>query len=201
MGNNSITYLVSKPSDARARTHVRELSVDNWRELIGFVRKYAQKWFARYGLPESELEDVIVHAGDNAYERVCNCRKPIRNLKAFMRVCAYRAVATRLNRLKPPKVLENLERGDSGLGVKRIVEQIDQETDRTPDWLVLFRYVRMRQRGAAVKVLNALKKDSRHEIAREISGLGHGYFYRVIKKLQSEFDQCYQAYRALWATS
>ena len=213
-----------KPSDAggRARArrrHCRELTVAEWRELYGNCERYATAWFARYGMPLCDLEDTIVDAALDAYERVCGTAV-VRKLGAFMRVAAYKAVAETIRRRKCRENLvwidsipltmpdrdetnaddelseEGFFASDGGAGAEGIVRLVDC-SDRSiePLWLRMFRRVLRCQKGAAKKVIKALRKDSRPAVAAELAGMSRTTLWRNLKKIQIDFAPCYQAYR------
>ena len=200
--------------------HYRELTVDEYRELHALCRKYAEKWFVRHFMPMCDLDDTVVESVDAAYERVC--RKPdVKNLSGFMKVSAFRSVASELRKRKYRKNLEwidaipltmpdtdetnrddeAVEEGflvsDGGLGVHRLVEGVSWDLDRgiVPRWKRLYRIALAKQKGKAASVIRALRKDSRPVVARELSGIPERTFFRILKKIQSDFAQCYRAYR------
>ena len=71
----------------------------------------------------------------------------------------------------------------------RAREESELDQNAEPPWMPLFR-------AAARKVLRALRRDSRYAVARSVSGLPHRSFYRNLKKIRSDFAQCFQDYRA-----
>ena len=205
----------------RGARHFRELSVVDYRILASHCKRYAERWFFRHGLPLCDLEDAVVNATDSAYERIARAKK-IRRLEAFMAVTAYRSVATELRKRKyrrnavwidavplepqldPYDTNPDDEQPDGGFfisdegeGARRIVESAAERTDpaAVPQWLMLFRRTLALQKGKAKKVIAALRKDSRHVVAAEISGIPRRTFQRILKKIQSDFTPCLQAYR------
>jgi len=201
--------------------HYRELSVLEYRRLVWHCNRYARIWFVRHFMPMCDLEDTVVDAVDNAYERIA-CKREIRNFKAFMRISAYRATANALRKRKFRKNLvwidaipltqpdrdetneddEIVEEGffvsDGGAGAERVRHEAEVAVDseREPWWLKLYRDALARQKGKARRVLRALRKDSRYPVAREISNIPERTFFRVLKKIRIDFAQCFQAYRA-----
>ena len=206
---------IVKPSDARARTrtrgtrHFRELSVAEYRVLESLCRRYASRWFVRHGMPMCDLEDAIVNATDDAYERIARMRV-IRKPKAFVAISAYRAVATELRKRKyrrnavwidavplepqldPYDTNPDDEQPDGGFfisdegeGARRIVASAAERTDPAadPQWLRLFRMALALQKGKAKKVIAALRKDSRHTVAAQISGMKAPLFLYYLKKM------------------
>lgn len=211
--------------DGKAVVHFRELSVAEWHGLRGDCEKYATAWFARYGMPLCDLEDTIGDAAYDAYERVC--RTPVvANLRTFMRVAAYKAVAEAMRKRKSRENMvridsipltmpdrdeanaddELTEEGffasDGGAGAEEIVRLVDcSDCSIEPLWLRMFRRALGRQKGAAKKVVKALRKDSRPAVAAELSRMSRSWFYANLKKIQADFAQCFRAYRAwraLW---
>ena len=205
--------------DGKAAIHFRELSVTEWHELYENCRRYATSWFRRYGMPTGELGDTISAASDDAYERVCGT-PVVRNLPAFMRVTAYKAVAQAIRRRKSRENLvwidslpltmpdrdetnaddelneEGFFASDCGAGAERIVQSAEcSDCSIEPPWLRLFRRVLGRQKGKAKKVIAALKKDSRPAVAAQLSAIPKRTFWRNLKKIRDDFAQCYQAYR------
>ena len=71
----------------------------------------------------------------------------------------------------------------------RAREESELDQNAEPPWMPLFR-------AAARKVLRALRRDSRHAVAAEFAGYSRGHFQRILKKIQSDFAQCFQACRA-----
>ena len=223
--------LVREPSyggevvDGRAAVHFRELTVAEWRELRGDCEQYATAWFARYGMPLCDLEDTIGDAVDNAYERVCGTAV-VRNLRTFMRVAAYKAVAGVIRKRKNRENLvwidsipltmpdrdetnaddeldeEGFFASDGGAGAERIVRLVDcSDCSIEPLWLRLFRNALARQTGVAKEIIKALRKDSRPAVAAEFLNISRSWFYTILKKIQADFAQCFRAYcawRALW---
>lgn len=206
--------------DGKAVVHFRELSVAEWHGLRGDCERYATAWFARYGMPLCDLEDTIGDAASDAYERVC--RTPaVANLRTFMRVAAYKAVAEAMRKRKSRENMvwidsipltmpdrdetnaddELTEEGffasDGGAGAERLREAVEVEADggREPLWLQLFRRAISRQKGAAKKVIKALRKDSRPAVAAELCCMSRSTFWRNLKKIRSDFAQCFRAYR------
>ena len=205
--------------DGKAVIHFRELSVSEWQELRADCRRYATSWFRRYGMPMCELEDTIGAAADDAYERVCGTAV-VRNLPAFMRVTAYKAVARAIRRRKggenvvwidslpltmPDRDETNADdeldeegffASDGGAGAERVVEAVDcSNCSIEPLWLRMFRRVLGRQKGKAKKVIAALRKDSRPAVAADLSVIPKRTFWRNLKKIRDDFAQCYQVYR------
>lgn len=205
--------------DGKAVIHFRELSVSEWQELHADCRRYATSWFRRYGMPMCELEDTIGAASDDAYERVCGMAA-VRNLPAFMRVTAYKAVARAIRRRKGGENIvwidslplampdrdetnaddeldeEGFFASDGGAGAERVVEAVDcSDCSIEPLWLRMFRRVLGRQKGKAKKVIAALRKDSRPAVAADLSVIPKRTFWRNLKKIRDDFAQCYQAYR------
>lgn len=216
-----------KPSDAgagaRARgRHYRELTVAEWRELYGNCERYATAWFARYGMPQCDLGGTIGDAALDAYERVCGTAV-VRKLGAFMRVAAYKAVAEMIRRRKYRENLvwidsipltmpdrdetnaddELAEEGfiasDGGAGAERVRNAGWGTREGVPPWLRMFRRALRRQKGAAKKVIKALRKDSRPAVAAELAGMSRTTFWRNLKRIQSDFAPCYRAYRRFLA--
>lgn len=202
------------------KSHVRELSIAEWRELHAICAKYLRRRFSRYLLPPCDFDDMLVEASDEAIERICTKDEEIRNLKSFMKRVAYFSVVKALERrdyrrnliwidampLSTPNVnSENADDepedygfviSDDGAGAEKIRADAERRlnADRPPLWLGLFRIAAKAQKGKARKVLNALKQDSRHVIAAEIAGIPIRTFYRILKKVQSDFALCLQAY-------
>ena len=217
--------LVREPSyggevvDGKAAVHFRELSVAEWRELRGDCERYATAWFARYGMPLCDLEDTIGDAVDDAYERVCGTAV-VRNLRTFMRVAAYKAVAGVIRKRKNRENLvwidsipltmpdrdetnaddeleeEGFFASDGGAGAERIREGGWGTRDEDPLWLRLFRNALARQTGVAKEIIKALRKDSRPAVAAEFLNISRSWFYANLKKIQADFAQCFRAYRA-----
>ena len=206
--------------DGKAVVHFRELSVAEWHELRCNCERYATAWFARYGMPQCDLEDTIGDAAYDAYERVA--RTPVVvNLGTFMRVASYKAVAEAMRKRKcranlvwidsipltmPDRDETNADdelneegffASDGGAGAERIREEVEDDVDggRVPLWLRLFRRAMNRQRGAAKKVIEMLRKDSRPAVAAELACMSRSWFYTNLKKIQADFAHCFQAYR------
>lgn len=205
--------------DGKAVIHFRELSVSEWQELRADCRRYATSWFRRYGMPMCELEDAVSAASEDAYERVCGTAA-VRNLPAFMRVTAYKAVSRAIRRRKgggniiwidslpltmPDRDETNADdeldeegffASDGGAGAEGIVRLVDcSDCSIEPLWLRMFRRVLGRQKGKAKKVIAALRKDSRPAVAADLSVIPKRTFWRNLKKIRDDFAQCYQAYR------
>lgn len=208
----------------RTKTHVRELSVLEYRELYKLCGKYLNNRFRRLMLPQSDFEDALMDCVDDAYERIATKNETIHNLKSFMKRVAYFCTAKTLEKRKYRRNLvwidavkvvetqgddydenpddEKVEGGfvltDNGIGAEKIRNETEArlDADKTPLWLGLFRITAKSQKGKARKVLNALKKDSRHAVAAEIAGIPRRTFHRILKKIQSDFTPCLRAYRA-----
>lgn len=207
----------------KTKTHVRELSVLEYRELYRLCEKYLNNRFRRLMLPQSDFEDALMDAVDDAYERIATKNETIHNLKSFMKRVAYFAVAKCLEKRKYRRNLvwidavkvvetqgddydenpddEKVEGGlvltDNGIGAEKIRNETEErlDADKTPLWLGLFRIAAKAQKGKARKVLNALKKDSRHAVAAEIAGMSRQLFEHYLKKVKSDFALCFRAYR------
>jgi len=203
-----------------ARFHYRELSVLEYRELYALCRRYARKWFIRYEMPMCDLEDTIVCAVGPAYERIA-CKREVRNLHAFMKVAAYRAVANELRKRKFRKNLvwidaipltmpdrdetneddDLVEEGffvsDGGEGAERVREDVTDRLDagHVPKWLPLFREAMSRQGEKALEVLKALETDRRPVCAARIAGISRTTFWRCLKQIRIDFTASYRAYR------
>ena len=204
--------------DGKAVIHFRELSVSEWQELRADCRRYATSWFRRYGMPMCELEDTVSAASEDAYERVCGTAV-VRNLPAFMRVTAYKAVSRAIRRRKgggniiwidslpltmPDRDETNADdeldeegffASDDGAGAEKVRDEGWGMGDEEPLWLRMFRRVLGRQKGKAKKVIAALRKDSRPAVAADLSVIPKRTFWRNLKKIRDDFAQCYQAYR------
>lgn len=207
----------------RNKTHVRELSVAEYRELYKYCDKYLHGRFYRLMLPLCDYEDALMDTLDDAYERIATKNETIRNLTCFMKRVAYFCAAKTLERRKYRRNLvwidsikvietqgddydenpddEKTESGfvisDDGTGAERIRANAEAELDTAPPlWLGLFRIAEKAQTGKARRILKALRKDSRHAVAAEISGIPRRTFQRILKKIQSDFTPCLRAYRA-----
>ena len=179
--------------------------------------KYANAWARRYGLPPCDAEDAASEAL-NASLRVLMCPRDVRNAAAFRRAVAYNAVKKALQGRKcrrnqvwidalplslPDRDETNgddelVEEGffvsDEGDGAVR-VRAAAEDGEREPAWLPLFRQAMKRQHGTALKVIRALRRDSRSGVALGFSGLPERTFYTNLKKIRNDFAQCFRAYR------
>lgn len=201
------------------KTHVRELSIAEWRELHAICEKYLRRRFSRYLLPPCDFDDMLVEASDEAMERICTKTEKIRNLRGFMHRAAYFSVVKALERrdyrrnllwidsmplISPNVNSENADDepedygfviSDDGAGAEKVRSSAEARLDKTPPlWLVLFEIAMKKQHGKARKVINALKKDSRHVIAAQTTGIPVRTFYRILEKVQSDFALCLRAY-------
>ena len=215
---SKLTKLVSLDAQARARAREEsELALRDYRQLYGYCRRYAEKWFVRHRMPECDLDDCVIDSVDDACVRLLRARR-VRNRDAFMKRIAYCAAAQVLRRRTYRRNLvwidsipicdapldeadmddEPLDEGfcisDEGEGAERVYDELDQDAE--PPWMPLFRAAMARQGSAARKVLRALRRDSRHAVAAEFAGYSRGHFQRILEKIQSDFAQCFQAYRA-----
>lgn len=202
------------------KPHIRELSVLEYRELYKLCDKYLHARFYRLILPLCDYEDTLMDTIEDAYERIATKNEKIKNLKSFMKRVAFISAAKALEKrqyrrnlvwldsmpLSTPNVnSENPDDepedygfvlSDDGAGAEKIRAHAEARLDSShpPLWLGLFRLAEKDQKGKAKKVLSALKKDSRHVIAAEIAGIPIRTFYRILKKVQSDFALCLRAY-------
>lgn len=204
------------------KTHVRELSIAEWRELHAICEKYLRRRFSRYLLPPCDFDDMLVEASDEAMERICTKNEKIRNLKSFMKRVAYFSVVKALERrdyrrnlvwIDAVKIVETqgddydenpddekVETGfvisDDGAGAEKIRADAERRLDQKPPrWLKLFRAALARQDEKSLSIIMALKEDARPSHAARIAGISRPWFYKKLKEIKKDFDQCYQAYR------
>ena len=186
--------------------------------LYGDILTYASAKIADYGLEACDTLDIVSTAYLKAQRKLARHRVR-ENINELVKTIAWSETMNTLEsrntrrermlsealRLDAPTEGEDAEPGgeesdgldlsDGGRAAERLC-RIDGPENDDPLWLRLFRDQYARERGLARRVLDGLKKTSCREKVRKRIGCSRPDFYKIIKKIQMHFDQCFRAYHA-----
>ncbi len=186
--------------------------------LYGDILTYASAKIADYGLEACDTLDIVSTAYLKAQRKLArhkvrgNVKELVKTIawSETMNALAYRSVRREriladALRLDAPvegadaepdgEVPDGLDLSDGGRAAD-LLNGIDRPESDDPLWLRLFRAQYARERGLARRVLDGLKKTSCREKVRRQIGCPRSDFYKIIKKIQMHFDQCFRAYHA-----
>jgi len=197
----------------------------NLLHLYADITAYAAAKIRDYGLPRCDLGDIVSEAYLKAQRKLPR-HVAHRNRNALFKTIAWCAVFDELDRRNRISVLhdkhdlrldadkpspdgtegddgpetDGFAISDEGAGAESIrsFDEPDDEpeTDETPEWVYGVREQYGRERGRPRMVLDRLKKCWDHEEVRHDLSLSPDVFYKILKKIQIRFDQCFRAYHA-----
>lgn len=184
------------------------------------IAAYAAGKLADYGLPRCDLGDIISAAYLRAQAKIRRHRAK-KNRRELFKSVAFSEVmdelrkrgtvrrlhdkyALRLDADKRPsdgECGEDVENdgiaiSDEGSGAAAIRAFDVPREPETPDWVYAVRERYARERGMPRKILDRFKNAWEHEEVRLDLLLPKADFYKILKKLQVRFDQCFQGYHA-----